>query len=307
MNSLARLLVSFALVALSGCGGSPDAADGSSSTTSGSEAATTTPQPFLWEVRDGERVSHLFGTMHAGADLEASLPERHHGTLDSAHTVVLEANIAEVDAQASVRASLLPAGRTLDTILPADVYEGVSSRLAATIPETALRRMRPWVVSTLIALTSIQQLRPDASTTPIDALIGERARSRGAQMLYLETAADQLGFINEVPEGYFVASLTEVVRTPDESARETSGMVDAYTHGDADAMATLLFDEEEMNAFPEAYEILFFRRNRAWLDQLDPRMREGGLFVAVGLGHLLGDRGLVAGLASRGFVVTRLR
>jgi len=299
------MLLLVALVSLAGCGGATAPATGGTAS-SGSES-TAPPQPFLWEVRSGEHVSYLFGTMHAGAELDNALPERHRASLDSARTVVLEANVADIDQQTSVRAALLPPNRTLDTILPSDVYQGLTTRLAATLPEAALRRMRPWFVSALIAVTAIQQARPEASTTPIDALIGEQARSRGASIVYLETAADQLGFINTVPEPYFVEELTEFVRTPEESTRQTTSLVDAYTRGDEAAITTLLFDEESTRTHPDAYEILFYRRNRAWLAQLDPRMREGGLFVAVGLGHLLGERGLVAGLTSQGFVVTRLR
>jgi uncharacterized protein YbaP (TraB family) len=50
---------------------------------------------------------------------------------------------------------------------------------------------------------------------------------------------------------------------------------------------------------------LLVERNRRWLAQIERYLTGDGGFVAVGLGHLLGDDGLPALLARGGARVTR--
>ena len=53
-------------------------------------------------------------------------------------------------------------------------------------------------------------------------------------------------------------------------------------------------------------ELLFRRRNDAWIGKVIKEMGSGPVFVAVGLGHLLGKNGLVVQLRKAGYVVRRV-
>ncbi|MNI43529.1 TraB family protein [compost metagenome] len=44
-------------------------------------------------------------------------------------------------------------------------------------------------------------------------------------------------------------------------------------------------------------------RNQRWLDQLPALMEKESLFIAVGAGHLVGDEGLIKGLAAKGYIL----
>jgi uncharacterized protein YbaP (TraB family) len=50
---------------------------------------------------------------------------------------------------------------------------------------------------------------------------------------------------------------------------------------------------------------LLAERNRRWAPLIERYLEHGGGFVAVGLGHLLGDGGLPAMLERAGYRVTR--
>jgi uncharacterized protein YbaP (TraB family) len=53
-------------------------------------------------------------------------------------------------------------------------------------------------------------------------------------------------------------------------------------------------------------EATFSLRNRLWIERLTPVLEEGGAFVAVGLGHLVGDTSLVSMLRERGYRIERV-
>jgi uncharacterized protein YbaP (TraB family) len=57
---------------------------------------------------------------------------------------------------------------------------------------------------------------------------------------------------------------------------------------------------------PRTADTLLWSRNRAWLPKLEAYLAADGAFVAVGLGHMLGDNGLPAMLAKAGYTVERI-
>ncbi len=75
-------------------------------------------------------------------------------------------------------------------------------------------------------------------------------------------------------------------------------MLDAYRTGNTEVMTALLVT-------PRTAKTLLWERNRTWMLKLEQYLPRGGAFVAVGLGQLLGDRGLPALFANAGYTVER--
>jgi uncharacterized protein YbaP (TraB family) len=73
---------------------------------------------------------------------------------------------------------------------------------------------------------------------------------------------------------------------------------------DEDDLRKAGYSEEEIARYDD---LLLYGRNRAWVPQLEPIFDRGDAFVAVGVDHLLGDRGLLAALGKDGYQVTRVR
>jgi hypothetical protein len=76
-------------------------------------------------------------------------------------------------------------------------------------------------------------------------------------------------------------------------------LVHAYRAGDTSTMQALL-------VIPRTEATLLAPRNQKWLPLLEKQFSQGGAFVAVGLGHLLGDSSLVAMLQRAGYTVERV-
>ncbi len=64
---------------------------------------------------------------------------------------------------------------------------------------------------------------------------------------------------------------------------------------------------ESMDETPELAKILLWDRNARWADQIKSRMdRPGTIFLAVGAGHLAGEKSLQDYLAARGLTAERI-
>ena len=90
--------------------------------------------------------------------------------------------------------------------------------------------------------------------------------------------------------------------------QETVDLFEAWERGDEARLEELLFRPlTEEPEFASLYERLFFERNRKMSEKLGELASDGRTrFVVLGAGHMLGDRGIPALLAGRGFEVEPL-
>ncbi len=81
-------------------------------------------------------------------------------------------------------------------------------------------------------------------------------------------------------------------------------MVDIYKKQQLDAMVTLFTKSEfGMGGYED---LLLLQRNKNWVGQLKTIMKKESVFVAVGAGHLVGEKGLINLLKQEGYTVEPL-
>ena len=95
-----------------------------------------------------------------------------------------------------------------------------------------------------------------------------------------------------------VHDLREAIHAHRTMRCELGQMRATYDAGDLDGMARLLI-------VPRIAPRLVYARNDRWLPALEHMLADRGGFVAVGLAHLIGDRGLPELLARAGYTVIR--
>ncbi len=81
-----------------------------------------------------------------------------------------------------------------------------------------------------------------------------------------------------------------------ERAQAMASLVSAYRSGDLEQIAEVSQLQDE-----RIQELLLDRRNQRWVRDLEPLMRKGGVFAAVGVGHAPGPQGLVELFSQRGY------
>ncbi len=137
----------------------------------------------------------------------------------------------------------------------------------------------------------------------LDSQVQLRAKESGRELLFLETAREQVAAMLAVPEAVWIGFIEELLSDDGDAAPD---VVQAYFTGDSDQVQEAVFGAEAVASHPAYYEKIIFGRNERWLDTLDRQVRQGNAFVAVGLAHTLGERGLVALLRRAGHDVRRL-
>jgi uncharacterized protein YbaP (TraB family) len=131
------------------------------------------------------------------------------------------------------------------------------------------------------------------------------AKEAGKPVAGFETLAEQLSFFDALPEVSQVAFLNAVVRDLDKLGPTLDTLVVQWAKGDTEALAATM--NESLAATPELAEALLYSRNARWADSIAARMEQPGtVFVAVGAGHLAGEKSVQDHLKERGLVVQRV-
>ena len=254
----------------------------------------------MFEVKKGDVLAgYLFGTMHTGVDAEKELNPIVFTKLDEAKVVVMEADVFNVDPFEIAKTAMYPPGKSVVKDLKPEHWKIVVDRLASFLmPESSLAQMKPWFIGTML----VQKMLPEVE--PIDSVIYKRASKAGKKLVYVETVKEQLDMVEK---SFDVKVLDDMLGDMKKTEQMTLDLADAYRKGDVEKLTALTFDPEEMKKHPPMFDLLFFARNAKWVPKLGPMFDQGGVFVAVGAGHLLGDKGVPALLANKGYSVERIK
>jgi uncharacterized protein YbaP (TraB family) len=268
--------------------------------------AAAIARPAMWVVKDADTTIYLFGTVH----LLPGTTAWHDATLDKAladsQTLYIELTD---DDQVTMLALVLRYG--MDTAHPLssllDASDDARLKAAAVdagISAQALNVMRPWMAA--LTLTTAPLLKAGLDPAQgVDKQLKGQMTAAGKQVLGLETAAQQIHFLADMPQPMQLDFLRSTMRDIDKGPAQLTRLVDAWKNGDVDAIAKLE-DEELRQQNPQLYQTLLVARNRTWAAKIaDLLHTPGTIFIAVGAGHLAGPDSVQVQLKKLGIEATR--
>ena len=259
--------------------------------------------PAMWEVTGAEgQHGYLFGTVHALPDGVEWRTQLFDEIYASSQMLVVEARpAAGSEQQAYFRQLYTTPGlpSPLDRVAP-DKREDLAEALEATgLSDGDLRNMESWAVA--LAISSAAQI--GESSNGVERVLLADATDK--QIEELEGYAPQLEIFDSLPEQDQI-DLLGFAATDLDDARETGRyLIERWLLGDLAAFEEQF--ETGMLADEGLYEALLARRNRAWVDKIEPYLAASPPFIAVGAAHMIGPDGLPALLEARGYTVTRIQ
>lgn len=275
-------------------------------------AAETLPpaRVFLLE-RDGTAPNWLFGTMHSSDPEILDLPPEVQVALGRSRTVVGELDLKQEDLGAIFLSTLLPAGQTLDSLLPPDLHQRAIAALEILgLPAYLANRLQPWMAAVMLSFDKEELERQRRGEEALDDKLQRLARERGKQVRALETGAEQLAIFQDLPLAWQIEYLEMALDFPELVGGSTGTIKALYLAGDHagtwDYYVTSMTGELD-TAFTRYFtQTAIVDRNHRMAERLVPLLAEGGAFVAVGALHLPGPDGLFNLLQAEGWRITAL-
>jgi uncharacterized protein len=295
------LFALFALISLAACGGTEAKAPDT--------LANGVARPALWKVSDADTTIYLFGTIHLlpkGLKWQTPVMAK---AMAASQGLVLEVALDKDPAKLGAAMMKLAKSPGLPPILdrvPPEKRAALKAVIDASgLSYAYLDGLETWAAALGIASATNAKLNlsyAEGAETQLTAAFEKMRKPVGG----LETAEQQLGYFDALPEAAQRTFLTSIADDTANADKEFTAMIAAWRAGDVHKIA-VTFDDE-MKLSPDLADVLLHRRNNNWAGWMSERMkRPGTVFVAVGAGHLAGKGSVEELVAQRGFKVTRVQ
>ncbi len=273
---------------------------------------------LLWKIEGNgaKEASYLFGTHHIAP---VTLLETTPGLTDALNGA--DAVYGEVDMQSAadpiktqqlmMQLAMAPADSTMTKLMTQAQIDSVNTVLAnytqGALTLEQMDIMKPALLATQIGVMQTMTAFPDfTGQEQLDNTIQVKARELGKQVKGFETLEFQTKMLLDEPITEQIEGLMQTVRKDDVAVKKAQELAMAYLLGNLESVQALMFDPEVGMDEKEA-ERLIYSRNADWVEQLGPALAADKLFVAVGCGHLVGEKGLIEMLRNAGYTVTPVK
>ncbi|MAD46776.1 MAG: TraB/GumN family protein [Oceanospirillaceae bacterium] len=261
----------------------------------------------VWKVSKGSDYFYLGGSAHLLPQSDFPLPKPYETAFADTDVLVLETELPKTPAaqQAFIDSMKYADGRTLRTVLSADMYQQLEAYLAENgVALADMKRFTPGFI--LMLATQIESQKAGINGAGVDAYFQQRAEQGHKPIWFLEALEYQarvLAELGEDDENAFIEGLLEEAPQAKELLTDT---IAAWRSGDLDKIETVVL-QPMIEDDPDSYQALFVQRNHNWLRKLVGYFRNAQReFVLVGAGHLVGDEGLIELLEQQGYRLQRV-
>lgn len=263
--------------------------------------------PLAWSAIDRSSGAPLtlLGSIHIGTADMGELHPSITAAYEQASELVVEVDL-DADRPTMARAyaerAYLPQGERLEDRIDPGTWQRLQDYLAArSIDPAPLAGMKPWAVMLRLAGSQFAK-----EGYPAEFGVDRRfllAAAGDKPIVALETYALQLDLYDGFPPDVQEMMLRDFLDPQD--PYHTAALIEAWQRGDEQAFLDLIFPTAvEWQAYQERF---FFERNEHMAERLAELSRDGrSRFVVVGVGHMVGPRGIPALLDDRGFELRRL-
>lgn len=284
-------------------------------------AQTKNGKGAFWKIeKPGKPASWLLGTMHISDPRVLEMPKGAKEAFAASDVVIVESD--EITNQQQAMAKLLAKpelsmftdGSSITDLLSKDDVQKLESGLAKRgIPLNAVMKMKPWILSSFVALPACEYARKAKGVAFLDMKLATDALDADKTLVGLETVTEQFTALSDLPMSFHVRSLVQMLQLGDRLDDMMGTMVDLYLKGEIGMIMPMMkivtgAQDAELDEGNAAFEQrVITDRNRVMADRAAPHLDEGNVFMAVGALHLPGDEGVIELLRQKGFVVTVVR
>lgn len=270
------------------------------------EETVTGDKSLLWKVTGNglNKPSYLFGTIHMLCKEDAALSDNMVKAIKNADSVYLELDMDNlVDIFGAMTKMNMRNDTTLSDLLTEEEYKKVKklfSEKSSLIPFSMIEKYKPLLATAML----MESTMVCDEQVAMEQLVMEEAKKQGKSIEGMETTAYQMSIFDSIP---YKIQAQELVRMVSEEGKEADGekelkdMMEAYREQDIKKLGEMIAKSD--GGMMQYEDILLNNRNQNWVEKMKKLMPEKSIVVAVGAGHLPGEKGVINLLRKAGFTV----
>ena len=275
----------------------------------------------LWKIsKTGQPDSYLLGTYHIGKSNDRLSPQllRLIQQSDLVITEVLMPVTPQLanshDIQAMRRQLYANNGQKLSSQIGQTEFQQLKQRMVAHSNTQAavsrLEELTPWG-----ALMVQASIRPQGlqSATGIDSLVSKAAIEKNIRLGSLERYQDVTNVYRQLPLSKIRELIDANNRYSEQSDAQSRRLYELYHSKRYTELMRLSADSSQYNKGLSSEAVAYWQRwleqnvlqprNRHWLPQILQVLPKQPTFIAIGIGHLVDDTGIIIQLRQHGYTV----
>jgi uncharacterized protein YbaP (TraB family) len=271
-----------------------------------SSQTTASNNTLLWRIsgRNLAKPSYLFGTIHLLCANDIDLSETLKKAINETDKVYLELDMDNLfEMMQAVQKMKMRNDTTLSDLLSDSDYKKVKAFFASKssiIPFSILETYKPMLAASMIMQTSTEC----DNAVSMEQIIMQAAKENKKEIKGMETMAYQLSIFDSIPYEVQAKQLLAFISdndTEDKASKEYDEMASAYRNQDLSKLEALI-NKEELGIGNFA-DLLLYNRNKNWVISMDKIFANNSAVIAVGAGHLPGEKGVINLLKKAGYKV----
>jgi len=263
----------------------------------------------VWKAQKDNSVIYLGGTCHLLRPSDFPLPPEFDKAYKASDVLVFETDLSKLQDPSTQQKLMVKAmyadGSTIDKHLSPQVYSMIGIYCASNgIPIEALKQFKPSIV--IITLTSMELMKLGVTPEGVDLFFYKLATKDKKTVQKLETVEEQIKFLVEMGKGEEDAFVTHSLSEMKNINRDYENLVSAWKTGNAKKLSELMITDLKTKT-PKVYKQLITDRNKNWLPIINAYQKTTEKeFILVGVGHLVGQDGIIETLRKNGYKVEQL-
>jgi uncharacterized protein YbaP (TraB family) len=261
---------------------------------------------LLWQISGNglQKPSYLFGTIHLICSGDAILSDNLKNAIQSSDAVYFEVDMDNLfEMLGVVRKMKMRDDTTLADLLDKEDYEKVKKYFedkGTILPFSILETYKPLLAASMLMETGSECASPEA----MEEVIMKEAKNHSKNVKGLETMSYQMSIFDTIP--YKMQAMQLVKYVDDAGKGETDNkeyekLMQAYKDQDLSKLEELTKSTDM--GISNFTDILLYNRNQNWVEKLKTILPDRSVVVAVGAGHLPGERGVINLLRKAGYTV----
>ena len=260
---------------------------------------------LLWEVSGNglKKNSYLFGTFHLLCKSDINFSSQLKAATGNADKIYME---LDMDDPSVLMGGLLmmnmKEGKKLKDLYTEAEYNKLSNYFKDSlhVPVSFLQNTKPYFLVAML----YPKMMPCKTVSGVEEELMKLAKIQQKEIKGLETMEFQAAVFDSIPYSEQAKELLKSIDSMTVYKKYFDTMVNVYKSQQLEKIERL-FSQSEFG-MEEHQDILLDDRNKNWVGQLKTIMLKESVFVAVGAGHLVGNKGLIALLKKEGYTVRPL-
>jgi uncharacterized protein len=260
-------------------------------------------QSLLYKVTGSGMTNpvYIYGTIHAFPQADFFMDDIVLRKIEKSQKIVFEIDMTNPDMIMEVQTAMMMQGNTIDNLITEAEYSLLKQFFADSLqlPLDMLKQVKPLMMSSFM-LPRIIGSQPAS----YEGFFVQKAIELGKPMGGLETIAEQISYMDKIPLDKQAQMLMESVNDFNQSRVEFRRLVDVYKTRDVEKVYCVMMEMSDQ--YKEFGNFLIDARNANWIPRIIELGNNQTTFVAIGCGHLGGEKGVLNLLNNKGFTVQML-